>query len=91
MQIVLRGDAAGYEAEHVARLFFPGAELAGADCRLDDPDADVVAAVDHTLARLVYLRRGGRLWWGGGTGFPPGPPVCTSGSRHVPVSGRPGA
>ena len=63
MQIVLRGDAAGYEAEHVARLFFPGAELAGADCRLDDPDADVVAAVDHTLARLVYLRRGGRLWW----------------------------
>ena len=61
MQIVLRGDAAGYEAEHVARLFFPGAELAGADCRLDDPDADVVAAVDHTLARLVYLRRGGRL------------------------------
>ena len=26
MQIVLRGAAAGYEAEHTARLFFPGAE-----------------------------------------------------------------
>ena len=26
MQIILRGPAAGYEAEHTARLFFPGAE-----------------------------------------------------------------
>ena len=29
MQIVLRGPAAGYEAEHTARIFFPGAEKAG--------------------------------------------------------------
>lgn len=28
MQIVLRGTAAGYEAEHTARIFFPGAEKA---------------------------------------------------------------
>ena len=26
MQIILRGPAAGYEAEHTARLFFPDAE-----------------------------------------------------------------
>lgn len=26
MQIILRGPAAGYEAEHTARLFFPSAE-----------------------------------------------------------------
>ena len=63
MQILLRGPSAGYEAEHVARLFFPGASLAGADCRLDDPEVEVVAAIDHSLAQLVFLRRGGRLWW----------------------------
>ena len=28
MQIILRGPAAGYEAEHTARIFFPGAEKA---------------------------------------------------------------
>ena len=28
MQIILRGPAAGYEAEHTARLFFPDAEKA---------------------------------------------------------------
>ena len=63
MQIILRGPSAGYEAEHVARLFFSEAVLAGAECRLDDPSQDVVAAVDHSLAQLVYLRRGGDLYW----------------------------
>lgn len=62
MHIILRGPAAGYEAEHLARLFFPGAVLGG-DVRLDDPAADVVAAVDHSRAQLVYLRRDGRLDW----------------------------
>ena len=61
MQILLRGAAAGYEAEHVARIFFPGASLAGADFPLEEPSADVVAAVDHNLAQIVYLRRGGVL------------------------------
>ena len=28
MLIILRGAAAGYEAEHTARLFFPGADRA---------------------------------------------------------------
>ena len=63
MQIILRGPSAGYEAEHVARLFFSEAVLAGSDCRLDDPTQDVVAAVDHSLAQLVYLRRNGDLFW----------------------------
>lgn len=63
MQIVLRGPAAGYEAEHVARMFFPDAVLAGAYCPLEDPAADVVAAIDHSVAQLVYLRRGGDLFW----------------------------
>ena len=63
MQILLRGAAAGYEAEHVARIFFPGASLAGADFPLEEPSADVVAAVDHNLAQIVYLRRGGVLRW----------------------------
>ena len=63
MQIILRGPSAGYEAEHVARLFFSEAVLAGADCPLDDPARDVVAAIDHSLAQLVYLRRNGDLFW----------------------------
>ena len=63
MQILLRGAAAGYEAEHVARIFFPGASLAGTDFPLEEPSADVVAAVDHNLAQIVYLRRGGVLRW----------------------------
>ena len=50
MQIVLRGPSAGYEAEHVARMFFPDGVLAGADCALDDPSLDLIAAVDHAVA-----------------------------------------
>ena len=63
MLIVLRGAGAGYEAEHVARLFFPGASLAGEVCPFEDETADLVAAVDHTVAQLVFVRRGGRLFW----------------------------
>ena len=62
MHIILRGQTAGYEAEHLARLFFPGAVLGG-DARLDDPDVDVVAAVDHARAQLAYVRQNGRLSW----------------------------
>ena len=47
----------------MARLFFSEAVLAGSDCRLDDPTQDVVAAVDHSLAQLVYLRRNGDFFW----------------------------
>ncbi len=63
MQIVLRGPSAGYEAEHVARMFFPDAVLAGADFVLEDSGLDVIAAVDHSVAQLVYLRRDGELYW----------------------------
>ena len=56
MLIVLRGAGAGYEAEHVARLFFPGASLAGEVCPFEDETADLVAAVDHTVAQLVFVR-----------------------------------
>ena len=63
MLIVLRGAGAGYEAEHVARLFFPGASLAGEVCPFEDETADLVAAIDHTVAQLVFVRRGGRLFW----------------------------
>lgn len=63
MQIVLRGPSAGYEAEHVARMFFPDAVLAGADFVLEDSGLDVIAAVDHSVAQIVYLRRDGELYW----------------------------
>ena len=42
MQIVLRGAAAGYEAEHTARIFYPAAELSQT---LPDDTADLVLAV----------------------------------------------
>ena len=54
MQIVLRGKAAGYEAEHTARLFFPGAEKVG-----QGPETgDYVLAVSHEKTDFVLLRRG---------------------------------
>ena len=59
MQIVLRGPAAGYEAEHTARIFFPGAEKAG-----QVPVAgDFVLAESHEQTDLAMLRRDGRLYW----------------------------
>ena len=45
MQIILRGPAAGYEAEHTARIFFPGAEKAE-----DLPETeDFVLAESHEM------------------------------------------
>ena len=59
MQIVLRGAAAGYEAEHTARLFFPGAEKA-----VQLPETgDFVLAVSHEKTGFVLLRRGTSLCW----------------------------
>lgn len=59
MQIVLRGAAAGYEAEHTARLFFPGAEKA-----VQLPETgDFVLAVSHEKTDFVLLRRGASLCW----------------------------
>ena len=59
MQIVLRGAAAGYEAEHTARLFFPGAEKA-----VQLPETgDFVLAVSHEKTDFVLLRRGTSLCW----------------------------
>ncbi len=63
MQIVLRGPSAGYEAEHVARLFFPDAVLAGADEVLAEDGPDLIAALDGSVTQLVYLRQGGMLFW----------------------------
>ncbi|MEE0801440.1 MAG: coproporphyrinogen dehydrogenase HemZ [Gemmiger sp.] len=60
MQIVLRGAAAGYEAEHTARIFFPGAELSHT---LPPEEEDLVLAVAHSRAYLVLLRRGGVTCW----------------------------
>ena len=63
MQIVLRGPSAGYEAEHVARMFFPDAVLAGADEVLAEDGPDLIAALDGSVTQLVYLRQGGMLFW----------------------------
>ena len=42
MQIILCGDAAGYEAEHTARLFFPAADRAD-EHQLADAARDAIA------------------------------------------------
>ena len=59
MQIILRGAAAGYEAEHTARLFFPHADKADAL-----PEAgDYIAVLSHEKTDFVLLRLNGRLRW----------------------------
>lgn len=59
MQIILRGPAAGYEAEHTARIFFPGA-----DKGVEVPETgDFVLAVSHEQTDFVLLRRDGALHW----------------------------
>ena len=60
MKIVLRGAAAGYEAEHTARIFFPAAELAKT---LPGETEDLVLAVAHSRLDLVLVRRGGAVQW----------------------------
>lgn len=59
MQIILRGPAAGYEAEHTARLFFPDAEKAENLPR----DSDFVLAQSHLCTDTILLRLHGRLSW----------------------------
>ena len=60
MQIVLRGAAAGYEAEHTARIFYPAAELSQT---LPDDTADLVLAVAHKYLLLVLVRQNGTTTW----------------------------
>ena len=60
MQIVLRGAAAGYEAEHTARIFYPAAELSQT---LPDDTADLVLAVAHRHLLLVLVRQNGTTTW----------------------------
>ena len=59
MQIILRGPAAGYEAEHTARIFFPGAEKAE---NLPETE-DFVLAESHEMTDLILVRKDGRLYW----------------------------
>lgn len=59
MQIVLRGAGAGYEAEHTARIFYPGAEKA-----TQIPESgDYVLAVSHEQTDFVLLHTGQDLVW----------------------------
>ena len=57
MQIILRGPAAGYEAEHTARLFFPGAEKA----EILPLEGDFVLAKSHLCTDSILLRLNGKL------------------------------
>ena len=59
MQIILRGPAAGYEAEHTARLFFPDAEKT----ENLPQDSDFVLAQSHLCTDTILLRLHGRLYW----------------------------
>ena len=59
MQIILRGPAAGYEAEHTARLFFPGAEKA----EILPLEGDFVLAQNHLCTDSILLRLNGKLQW----------------------------
>ena len=59
MQIILRGPAAGYEAEHTARLFFPGAEKADT-LPLEN---DFVLAQSHLCTDSILLRYNGKMQW----------------------------
>lgn len=59
MLIILRGAAAGYEAEHTVRLFFPGAGRAD-----EFPDTgDAVAALAGEATLMVLLRLNGVQSW----------------------------
>ena len=87
MQIVLRGAAAGYEAEHTARIFYPAAELSQT---LPDDTAALVLAVAHRYLLLVLVRQTGTR------GMPARRSMlcaacCTPCCAALPVSARPGA
>ena len=52
MQIILRGPAAGYEAEHTARLFFPEAEKT----ENLPQESDFVLAQSHLCTDTILLQ-----------------------------------
>ena len=79
MQIILRGPAAGYEAEHTARLFFPDAEKAENLPR----DSDFVLAQSHLCTDTILLRLHGRLYCSAA--------FCTRCWGRPPAARRPGA
>ena len=54
MQILLRGAAAGYEAEHTARLFFPGAQRV--ETQNDGEDALLILTGACTFAVILRCR-----------------------------------
>ncbi|MGN0984490.1 MAG: coproporphyrinogen dehydrogenase HemZ, partial [Gemmiger sp.] len=59
MQIILRGAAAGYEAEHTIRLFFPDAQRADGF----PLQGNAVAAHAGACTQAVLLRLNGRILW----------------------------
>lgn len=59
MHIILRGTGAGYEAEHTARIFFPGAEKV----EKIPVEGDYLLAVSHARTDFVLLQREGKLHW----------------------------
>ena len=59
MQIILCGSAAGYEAEHTARLFFPAADRADTV----PETGDFVAACSHEKTDFALLRLDGKSYW----------------------------
>ena len=79
MQIVLRGAAAGYEAEHTARIFFPGAQKAD---RVPQ-QGDFVLAQSHAQSDFVLLRRGGALCWRSALRAP-GADACLKAAMPLP-------
>ena len=59
MQIILCGSAAGYEAEHTARLFFPAADRADTV----PETGDFVAVCSHEKTDFVLLHLDGKSYW----------------------------
>lgn len=58
MQIILYGPAAGYEAEHTARLFYPDALHSA------QPNGeDYIVAQSHRCTDFVLMRKAGALSW----------------------------
>ncbi|MGN0651381.1 MAG: coproporphyrinogen dehydrogenase HemZ [Gemmiger sp.] len=60
VKIVLRGSAAGYEAEHTARIFYPSAELVK---ELPGEGEDLILASSHSRVDLALIRLSGTVRW----------------------------
>ncbi|MDD4850189.1 MAG: coproporphyrinogen dehydrogenase HemZ [Gemmiger sp.] len=59
MQIFLKGQDAGYEAEHTARIFYPAATRADTF----PPEGDVTVALASAHALMALVRVGGKVYW----------------------------